>query len=212
MAAAELEAMMQVRSVTEKGKALAPDVVRRLEELVQPSLRAMGYDLVRMKFSGGVLQIMVERISGEGISVDDCAEVSRSLSALLDVDDPLPGPYTLEVSSPGIDRPLVRIEDYVRFQGRHAKIELAQAIDGRRRWRGRIGGVSSGHVTLQAEDGPEIALPFARILSAKLVLSDDLIAKDLQGRDAQKGREAAEAGHGVEKRRSREHDGTGHQS
>jgi ribosome maturation factor RimP len=146
--------------------------------LIEPSLSAMGYRLVRVALTGGrraTLQVMAERLDEVAMSVEDCAEISRSLSALLDIADPIAGSYMLEVSSPGIDRPLVRAEDYDRFAGFEARIELAEPLAGRRRFRGRLIGSSGDDIRLRTETG-EIRLPLAAILRAKLVLNDELLA------------------------------------
>jgi ribosome maturation factor RimP len=145
--------------------------------IIEPSLEAMGYRLVRVAFLGvkrATLQIMAERVDGAPMTVDDCTEISRSVSALLDVADPIAGAYMLEVSSPGIDRPLTRPEDYDRFAGFEARVELGQPLDGRKRFRGRILGRVDGKVRLVAENG-EVALPLADIAKAKLVITDDLL-------------------------------------
>ena len=116
-----------------------PDALEmRIAALITPSIEAMGYELVRADLRSGrrrILQIMVERADRIEMTVDDCASVSRAISALLDVEDPIRGTYNLEVSSPGIDRPLVRLSDYDRFSGFEAKIELEQPVDGRKRLR-----------------------------------------------------------------------------
>jgi ribosome maturation factor RimP len=149
--------------------------------LIEPSLDAMGYRLVRVAFLGArraTLQIMAERRDDAPMTVDDCGEISRSVSAILDVADPIASAYMLEVSSPGIDRPLTRPEDYDRFAGFEAKIELGQPIDGRKRFRGRILGRApdaNDHVRLVGEAG-EVSLPLAAIAKAKLVITDDLLA------------------------------------
>lgn len=158
-----------------------------IEALVAPSLAAMGYEVVRIQLSGQHrkrLQVMIERTDRRAIVVDDCVEVSRTLSAILDVEDPIPGAYTLEVSSPGIDRPLVRADDFERFAGFVARVELGRPLDGRRRFTGRIIGVEDGQVRLRLETEDDVGLPIADILRAKLVLTDDLIAaydKDASG-------------------------------
>lgn len=158
-----------------------------IEALVAPALAAMGYNVVRIQLSGQQrkrLQVMIERSDRRAIVVDDCAEVSRALSAILDVEDPIPGAYTLEVSSPGIDRPLVRADDFDRFAGFAARVELGRPLDGRRRFTGRIVGVEDGQVRLRLESEEDVGLPVADILRAKLVLTDDLIAahdKDASG-------------------------------
>jgi ribosome maturation factor RimP len=152
----------------------------RIETLIAPSLEAMGYRLVRVAVTGGrraqVLQVMAERIDDRPMSVDDCTEVTHTVSALLDVEDPIEQSYVLEVSSPGIDRPLVRREDYERFKGHEAKLELAVPINGRRRFRGRLAGIDADQVRLDL--GAEVvALPLTRIQRAKLVITDELLAR-----------------------------------
>jgi ribosome maturation factor RimP len=155
------------------------DPVREVEEIIAPSLQAMGYEVVRVRLMGGqrrpTLQVMAERADRKPMAVDDCAEISHTVSALLDVADPLAGSYVLEVSSPGIDRPLTRPEHFERYAGFEARIETAHPIDGRRRFRGRLLGVDNETVRLALPEG-EIAIPFAEIGQAKLVLSDELIA------------------------------------
>jgi ribosome maturation factor RimP len=146
--------------------------------LIEPSLEAMGYRVVRVAFLGArraTLQIMAERFDDAPMTVDDCSEISRSVSAILDVADPIAGAYMLEVSSPGIDRPLTRLEDYDRFAGFEARIELAEPLDGRKRFRGRLLGRAADHVKLVGETG-EVSVPFAAIAKAKLVLTDELLA------------------------------------
>jgi ribosome maturation factor RimP len=150
----------------------------RIEGLIVPSLDAMGYEIVRVQLTGGkrrTLQVMAERRDGRPMTVDDCAEISRNVSAILDVENPISGAYTLEVSSPGIDRPLLRPRDYERFSGHQAKIELLEPVDGRRRFRGRILGRDGDTVRLEVDDDI-VELPIARIARAKLVLTDELLA------------------------------------
>jgi ribosome maturation factor RimP len=150
-----------------------------IAELIAPSLDGMGYALVRVAFSGGrraTLQIMAERKDGVPMTVEDCADISRAVSALLDVADPIDGAYNLEVSSPGIDRPLVRPEDFVRFAGFEARVELQHGLEGRKRFRGKLLGFDDGKVRLVTETGDVVALPYADVARAKLVLTDDLIA------------------------------------
>jgi ribosome maturation factor RimP len=151
---------------------------KSIAQMIAPSLEAMGYRLVRVLMTGGhraTLQIMAERLDDLPITHDDCAQISHSVSALLDVANPIPGPYTLEISSPGIDRPLVRAEDYDRFAGLEARIELTMAVGGRRRFRGRLLGTSGGAILLLTE-GVETRLPLDAVARAKLVLTDDLVA------------------------------------
>jgi len=150
----------------------------RIGRLVEPTLEAMGYALVRITLGPGrrpCLQVMVERHAGRPIGVDDCAEVSRGLSALLDVENPIAGPYTLEVSSPGIDRPLTRRADFTRFAGHEAQIELAQPLEGQRRFRGRILGIE-GEAVMIAQAERRYMLPMDLIRRAKLVLTHELRA------------------------------------
>lgn len=155
--------------------------------LIAPSLEAMGYVIVRVRLSGGrrpTLQIMAERADGQEMTVDDCADISRAVSALLDVEDPIAGAYVLEVSSPGLDRPLTRPEDFTRFAGHEARLDLSDAVDGRKRYRGRLVGLEGENVRIAAEDG-ECVLPVAIIRSAKLVLTDALIAESMKRRNRQ---------------------------
>jgi ribosome maturation factor RimP len=154
------------------------DRAAAVERLVAPSLAATGFEVVRVQFVGQyspVLQIMIERTDRRAISVDDCANVSRAVSALLDVEDVIPGSYTLEVSSPGIDRPLTRPEHFVRFAGFEAKLETRIPLDGRKRFTGRLLGLEGERVRIATAEG-ELALPLADVQRAKLVLTDELIA------------------------------------
>ena len=155
-----------------------PIDAEEISRIIEPSLEAMGYRVVRIAFigaRGATLQIMAERTDAAAMTVEDCAEISRAASALLDVADPIASAYTLEVSSPGIDRPLVRPEDYERFAGFEARIELARPLDGRKRFRGRLLGRSDAGARILAETG-EVTLPFDAIARAKLVLTDELVA------------------------------------
>ncbi len=154
------------------------DLTRALEAIIEPVLSGLGFALVRVIVSGRerpVVQVMAEPTDGRPMTVDDCAEISRVLSAKLDVEDPIDRTYTLEVSSPGIDRPLVRPADYARFTGFAARIEMKEPVDGRRRFSGRILGADDTHVRVLVDTG-EVELPFVEILRAKLMLTDDLIA------------------------------------
>jgi ribosome maturation factor RimP len=151
---------------------------RPITAMIAPSLEAMGYRIVRVAFTGGkrpTLQIMAERRDAAAMSVDDCADISRTVSALLDVADPIPVAYALEVSSPGIDRPLIDRDDFVRYAGYEAKVEMSNLIDGRKRFRGRLLGADDAAVRIAVEDR-EVALPLAEVVRAKLVLTDELLA------------------------------------
>jgi ribosome maturation factor RimP len=125
------------------------------------------------------VQIMVERASDGGCGIEDCERVSHALSPLMDVHDPIPGEYDLEVSSPGIDRPLVQIGDFARYVGHEVKAETARMIDGRKRWRGEIAGVEGDAVLLTLDTGPA-RINFADLSEARLVLTDKLIDEDLK--------------------------------
>jgi ribosome maturation factor RimP len=152
------------------------ELLRRIEEIVAPSVAGMGYELVRVAMSrGGTLQIMIEPADGRAMDVEDCATLSRVLSAVLDVEDPIPGSYTLEVSSPGIDRPLTRPKDYVRWSGHVARLETAEPIEGRRRFKGTLLGLADDLVKIRLDDGKEAAVPLASVTKAKLELTDALI-------------------------------------
>jgi ribosome maturation factor RimP len=157
-------------------------LARRVEQLITPAIADLGFRVVQVLLLGKQrprLQVMVERTDEAPVSVDDCATVSRTISAVLDVNDPVEGSYTLEVSSPGIDRPLTREEDFDRFAGQVAKLELASGIDGRRRFQGRLAGREGDAVRIEVE-GTIVNLPLADIVRAKLVLTDELLAAHKQ--------------------------------
>jgi ribosome maturation factor RimP len=159
---------------------------RRLADVVGPTIAGLGYELVRIRLMGGkrnTLQIMAERPEG-WIEVEDCARISRSVSAVLDVEDPISGEYVLEVSSPGIDRPLTRLKDFERYEGYEVKLETSEMIDGRRRFKGVLAGVEDGEVLVEIPEGT-IGLAFDWLTDAKLVLTDALIAESLAARKAQ---------------------------
>jgi len=150
----------------------------RIETLIAPTIEGLGYEIVRVSLSGGqrpVLQVMAERRDRAAITVDDCEVISRAVSAVLDVEDPIVGAYTLEVSSPGIDRPLTRLADFERFAGFEARIETRQPIDGRRRYQGVLRGIDGAAVWVETAQGRAV-LPFAEIQRAKLILTDALLA------------------------------------
>lgn len=154
------------------------DPIRRVKQMIEAALTDMGFELVRVQMFGSkrpTLQIMAERTDGAPMTVDHCAEISHAVSARLEVEDPIHRAYTLEVSSPGIARPLVRPKDYQRFAGCEAKVETHGLIDGRRRFRGCILGFADGIVRLDTKDG-EVALPIDDIQQAMLVLTDELLA------------------------------------
>lgn len=161
---------------------------RRLAEVVGPVVEGMGFELVRLRLMGGktrILQIMADRPEG-GIDIEDCARISTAVSAMLDVADPLEDAYTLEVSSPGIDRPLTRLKDFDAWADHEARVETSEPIDGRRRFKGVLRGTEEGEVLLEIEDPREgtvtIGLNFDLLADAKLVLTEALIAETLRQR------------------------------
>ena len=154
-----------------------------LEPILTPAIEAAGYRLVRLRLMGGktkTLQIMAERPDGT-MNVEDCAALSHALLDFLEREEPLEGDYELEVSSPGIDRPLTRLMDFSRYAGHEAKVELVAPIDGRKRFRGKVLGLEGTDVVIETQ-GSRIAFPFKGIADAKLVLTDQLIAEDLKAR------------------------------
>ncbi|MCC6949214.1 MAG: ribosome maturation factor RimP [Bradyrhizobiaceae bacterium] len=167
----------------------------RIAAIAEPVLPGLGYRLVRVRVSGRdgmTVQIMAERADGS-FTIDDCEAASRMLSPVLDVEDPIPGGYRLELSSPGIDRPLVRVSDFVRAAGHEAKIEMDMPIDGRKRFRGEIAGADGDNAKINIADAagaPQtVSLPIAEMAEARLVLTDALIAESLR-----RGKAAADDG------------------
>jgi ribosome maturation factor RimP len=181
----------EARVVVETGLAA------RVAAVLAPSVRGLGYRLVRVKISaqnGCTLQVMAERADGT-FTIEDCEAVSRAISPVLDVEDPIDRAYHLEVSSPGIDRPLVRASDFARWAGHEAKIELNAAIAGRKRFRGMLGPVDGDSLSIVLPDAaagadPSVALPLSSIGDAKLVLTDALVA-DAQARARAAGAQAS---------------------
>jgi ribosome maturation factor RimP len=164
-----------------------PGVAARVSAIADPVLQGMGYRLVRVRVSGEAgctVQIMAERPDGS-MQIEDCEAVSRALSPVLDIADPIDRAYRLEISSPGIDRPLVRRSDFERHKGYFAKIEMAVAHQGRKRFRGTLAGVDGNAVKLHRDDAPagedaDILLAMEDIAEAKLVLTDELIAESMR--------------------------------
>jgi ribosome maturation factor RimP len=154
--------------------------IAALTRLIEPEAKALGFDLVRVAMIGGTsdptLQVMAERPDTRQLTIDDCADLSRRLSDLLDAADPIEGAYRLEVSSPGIDRPLTRLQDYRDWAGHEARVTLAEPIEGRKQFTGALAGTDGETVLMTLKDGAAARLPFAGIRTAKLVLTDRLIA------------------------------------
>ena len=158
---------------------------RRLSDIITPVIEDMGFELVRVRLMSGksiTLQIMADRPDG-GIEVDELAQISQALGATLDVEDPIVEEYSLEVSSPGIDRPLTRLKDFDMFEGYEAKIETEDLIDGRRRFKGMLAGVEGDEVLVNLDEGT-VGLKFDWLSDAKLVLTDELITEMLRQRKA----------------------------
>lgn len=156
---------------------------RKLAAIVGPVIEDMGFELVRLRLMGGetpTLQIMADRPEG-GIDVDQCGEISVAVGAVLDVEDPIIEAYDLEVSSPGVDRPLTRLKDFDLFEGYEAKIETSDMIDGRRRFKGILAGVEGDEVLINIDVGT-VGLKFEWLSDAKLVLTDELIKEMLRQR------------------------------
>jgi len=151
----------------------------KIAGMITPQLVHLGYDLVRIAVLGRerpTVQVMADRADGSQISVDDCERITHAVSAVLDVEDPLPGAWTLEVSSAGIDRPLTRVKDWIRFAGHQARVEMLMPHDGRRRFTGIILGADDAHARLRLDDGTDVELPLHDVRRAKLLLTDALIA------------------------------------
>lgn len=164
----------------------------RITKIITPSLNELGYDVVKVIMIGDdnrkILQIMIERLDGINIGIDDCEKSSRQISAILDVEEPDLGKYNLEVSSPGIDRPLTRLKDFEKYKGYEAKLEVIDKINEKRKFRGRLAGTSGDTVILDTNivsiEEPEktqiIEIEFNNIKNAKLILNDELLAMHKQ--------------------------------
>ena len=148
----------------------------RLIAIAEPVIRDLGFELVLLEFKSGVLQILAENPNTGNLSLDDCTAINKMLGPVLEVEDPIPGAYTLEISSPGIDRPLVKAEDFEKYQGFEAKLELDDGVgdEGRKRFRGKLAGVKNEFVTMIV-DNVEHRFELAAIKKARLVLTDELI-------------------------------------
>lgn len=156
---------------------------QKISTMIEPVVADRGLSLVCVRLTGdngeSTLQVMAEDPKTRKIGIDDCAKLSREIAAILDVEDPINGRYRLEVSSPGIDRPLMREQDFVDFAGFEAKVEIFPPLDGQKRFKGILRGVENNAATLETETGP-VALPLSSIQKSRLVLNDDLIAKTKQ--------------------------------
>ncbi|MBN9412724.1 MAG: ribosome maturation factor RimP [Candidatus Paracaedimonas acanthamoebae] len=149
------------------------ELTNKIKDIIEPTLNSLGYHIVRVKFSGQVrptLQVMIEKSDLSALSIDDCVKASRQTSALLDVEDPIASAYQLEVTSPGLDRPLVSLQDYIRFQGSEIKLETVVPHEGRKRFKGTLTEIKAEMVFLKSEDSEAIVeIAYSNILKAKLV-------------------------------------------
>jgi len=157
----------------------SPTLIKKIETTISPTAESMGFELVRVLMVGAgshqpTLQIMAEKPDGTML-LDDCSRLSQAVSAILDVEDLLPEAYVLEVSSPGIDRPLTRLKDFDRYKGFDARIELDSPVGGQKKFKGVLKGITGEMIDLQSETGAVVALPFASVVKAKLLLTDALI-------------------------------------
>ena len=161
-------------------------VEAKISQIIEDAVAELGYGLVRVQFSGGQtgrnqLQIMAEPNEDREMTVEDCQMLSRHISTLLDVDDPIPSAYVLEVSSPGIDRPLVAADDFRRFAGFDARLEAQQPIDGRKRFKGKLLGLDADDIRIETDTGT-FSVPVDNIATAKLLMTDDLIKQPAMAR------------------------------
>ncbi len=170
------------------------DIIERITHAIEPSVESMGYRLVQVRLADGTrrktLTIMAERADGVFMSFDDCSEISQTVSALLDVDDPITGAYDLEVCSPGIDRPLTKLDDFKRYEGYEIKCETLIPIDGRKRFRGKITGCKGEIISLAAESG-DVQVSFGNLRTAKLVANDTSLGDVLRQQKKRKESEQA---------------------
>ena len=180
-------ATVEAPATSEPRLIVEPGLAARVATIVEPTLEQLSFRLVRVRISGTAgctVQIMAERADGT-MSIEDCEVVSRALSPVLDVADPIERAYRLEVSSPGIDRPLVRRSDFARFAGHAVKVEMAVAIEGRRRFRGILMGTDGERARMRRDDvaageNADVLLPIEDMTEARLVLTDELVAQSLR--------------------------------
>ncbi len=159
---------------------MSSSLTKKIASLIEPTIEALGYELVRVqmfsspKGEASTLQVMAEAEDGT-MTVEACAKISREISVIMDVEDPIDSEYVLEVSSPGLDRPLTRLKDFVNYAGYETKVELQQAVNNRKRYRGMLLGTNENLILMDV-DGERFELPFEDILKAKLVMTDELMA------------------------------------
>ncbi len=150
----------------------------KIRDITKPSIKALGYDLVKVIVKGGdrkVLEVLIDRLDGKPVGIQDCKQVSKNISAILDVEDIIDDKYFLEVSSAGIERPLVTLEDYERFKGRDAKIILYDLHEGKSKYRGTIESVNGEDISMKTNDGEDIVFSFNEIKKANLLFTDQMV-------------------------------------
>ena len=170
---------------------------RQILELIDPVAESIGLDIVRVRLMGGTLrrrlQVMAERPSDNDIDVGECARLSRAMSEVLDAADPIAGEYLLEVSSPGVDRPLTRLKDFDLFEGYEARLETDRMVEGRKRFKGVLAGAEDENIAIDLEGEDETALiPFEWLVDAKLVLTDELMKAGAEKRAARNENQSVE--------------------
>lgn len=164
------------------------DIIEKIQTAITPSLEAMGYEIVQLRLADHArrktLSLMAERKDGRMMGFNDCTDISHTVSVLLDVDDPISGAYDLEVCSPGVDRPLVKLVDYTRYKDYEIKLETLVPVGGRKRFKGLLKGTQGEDIQMQTEEG-EVSIPFTSIKSAKLIVTDELLRKFLKQQETQ---------------------------
>jgi ribosome maturation factor RimP len=154
----------------------------KIEELIAPTINSLGYDLVRVQIldeGTKTLQIMVDRLDEANLTVDDCSVISKEISVIIDINDPIGENYLLEVSSPGIDRPLLRFKDFEKYAGFHARVDMSIALEGRKKFKGKLTGIEGDNIRIKVKEETYL-LPFSKIEKAKLTLTQELLDAAVQ--------------------------------
>jgi ribosome maturation factor RimP len=154
----------------------------KIEELITPTINSLGYDLVRVQIldeGTKTLQIMVDRLDQANLTVDDCSVISKEISVIIDINDPIGENYLLEVSSPGIDRPLLRFKDFEKYAGFHARVDMSIALEGRKKFKGKLTGIEGDNIRIKVKEETYL-LPFSKIEKAKLTLTQELLDAAVQ--------------------------------
>jgi ribosome maturation factor RimP len=154
----------------------------KIEELITPTIHSLGYDLVRVQIldeGTKTLQIMVDRLDEANLTIDDCSIISKEISIIIDINDPIGENYLLEVSSPGIDRPLLRFKDFEKYAGFHARIDMNIALEGRKKFKGKLTGIEGDNIRIKVKEETYL-LPFSKIEKAKLTLTQELLDAAIQ--------------------------------